>query len=156
MRRSQESFVLFLKDECNHGQVEDIDKYVVIFFLCSPHMYAAQSQSIFDAIQKNDVAAVKKLVAEHADLNIRGKDNRTPLILAAREGKGEIVDILLKAGAAKDLQGRYGWTALMEAALDGHKDIVDKLIAAKADINKDDNTDNTALMCAAQEVGQDC
>ena len=54
----------------------------------------------------SDKATVKKLVAEMPDLNIRGKEDSTPLILAAQKGKGEIVDILLKAGAYKDLQDK--------------------------------------------------
>ena len=47
----------------------------------------------------------------------------------------EIVELLIKAGADKDIQDENGWTALMFAAKKGHIKIVELLIKAKA--NKD-------------------
>ena len=47
------------------------------------------------------------------------------LVLAAREGRIETVEALIKAGADVNFKTpKYGFTALMEASGEGHTDIV--------------------------------
>ncbi len=59
---------------------------------------------------------VRRLLAEGIYVNARGYDCSTPLISAARYGHGEIVNILLNAGADIDWKGTYELgTALMQA-----------------------------------------
>jgi hypothetical protein len=49
---------------------------------------------------------------------------------AAREGRWDILDALLKAGYPIESANSSGYTALILAAYDNHPDTVDKLMAA--------------------------
>ena len=59
----------------------------------------------------------------------------TALAWAAQEGHEQVVDVLLKAGANRDVQGHSCCTALMVASERGHKGIVEALVEGKADTN---------------------
>jgi ankyrin repeat protein len=54
---------------------------------------------LFEAIRANDLTSLDRFVRAGADLDARDARNRTPLMLAAREGSGEAVRMLLAAGA---------------------------------------------------------
>ena len=68
---------------------------------------------------------------------------------AADIGHHECVDLLLKAGAAKDIRDNGGRTALMKTALEGHHECVDLLLKAGAAKDIRDNEGFTALALAA-------
>ena len=59
------------------------------------------------------------------------------------------LELLLQAGAEKDLQDRIGKTALQGAATLGHTKIVQLLLQAGADKDMRDQSGKTALMEAA-------
>ena len=66
----------------------------------------------------------------------------------------DCVQLLLDAGANKDLQDSFGQTALMAATLNGHRDCVKLLLdaGAKKDLKNKDTA--TALFWAqTQEIG---
>jgi hypothetical protein len=68
-----------------------------------------------------------------ADPNVRHRDDAdTPLIRAARMGNGELVRVLLAAGADVHAAMAGGATALAEAQRGGHEDVVALLRAAAA------------------------
>ncbi len=69
------------------------------------------------------------------DLNLCGKQKRTPLMVAAAEGMLSVVQLLLHEGADVRITGQNKMTALHEAAGNGHVEIVDLLIAKGADVN---------------------
>ena len=48
---------------------------------------------------EGNVDIVKTLISRGADVNARDHSNRTPLVSAAREGRGDIVTLLMKSGA---------------------------------------------------------
>jgi ankyrin repeat protein len=80
------------------------------------------------------------------DVDIRnGIGGDTPLIRASRNGKTDIVDILINAGADLNMHNKKGETALIEAASRPYMNIVYKLIEAGAQWNikkyKDKNND---------------
>lgn len=76
--------------------------------------------TLFEAVERGDVAQVKALVAQEVDLSERGTDGRTPLIEAAAQGHVELVKLLVEAGAWTDLKDEMGETALLKAAANGH------------------------------------
>ena len=76
---------------------------------------------------------VRLLLEAGADTNVRDREARTPLILAARNGHVEIARLLLDAGADKNLQSFLGETALGVAARNGCFEIAQMLLDAGAD-----------------------
>jgi ankyrin repeat protein len=60
-----------------------------------------------------------------------------PLAIAAEQGKIDVVQALLKAGANVKARNTYGGTALQVSVLRGYKDLVKILIDAGADVARD-------------------
>jgi hypothetical protein len=84
-----------------------------------PHM------KIFEYIINNNVKAVEEMISDGIDVNIRDKDNNTPLMIASSNGKIGIVKRLLKAGADTSLINNEGKTAKDLALKKGHNAIVE-------------------------------
>jgi ankyrin repeat protein len=100
----------------------------------------------------NDNIAALLLSTTDIDFNIkRSICGSTPLMLAARLGKLQILRLLLKKGADVDLTNLAGETALMIAVKAGQKNTV-KLLLSAADVALDtkDYLGKTALMCAIE------
>lgn len=55
--------------------------------------------SLIDAIVKEDVARARELIDKGADVNLRDENGLSPVIIAARSGNTELVEVLVKAGA---------------------------------------------------------
>lgn len=86
---------------------------------------------LIGAVKAGDLALVEQRIAAGADVDERVPitgtldDNSTPLGIAAREGRTDIVQVLLAAGAdPRQLVGLMQGTALHEAAYFGHADVV--------------------------------
>ncbi|CAE7773104.1 ANKRD50, partial [Symbiodinium necroappetens] len=73
------------------------------------------------------------------------------LVAGARGGHAQVVELLVEAGARKDLCDREGKTALMCAAWCGHDRAVQLLLKAGAERDMRDNWGSTALIYAAEE-----
>lgn len=82
-------------------------------------------------------------------VNATVENGMTPLMKAAREGLGAIVDQLVSLGAVLDARNADGNTALWLACVGDHLEILEAL--AKAGIDIDNRNDNgaTSLMYAA-------
>ena len=85
---------------------------------------------------------VKQLVDAGADVNFYGW---APLAYAAYNGHMEIVDYLLKHGAAIDATTENGSTALFFAARFGHEAVIDLLLKNKADPTIANEREETAV-----------
>ncbi|MFH0822125.1 MAG: ankyrin repeat domain-containing protein, partial [Pseudomonadota bacterium] len=70
----------------------------------------------------NDLVGV--LVERGAQVNVRDREGKTPLIVAAGAGNLDTVEILLERGGEVNARTDYGWTAIMEAYFEGHPDVV--------------------------------
>jgi len=68
------------------------------------------------AVSKGDVEIVKKFIAYGADVNEQSED-MTPLMIAARYNKVEIIKVLLENGARPEVKNEKGFTALKFAQL---------------------------------------
>ena len=77
-------------------------------------------------------------------------ENGVPLIcLAARKGKREILQLLLRAGAQVNQPAQdRGCPAIFDASLGKHRDMIKDLIAAGADLNVTSKDGQTALVVA--------
>lgn len=69
-----------------------------------------------NAIVKGDLATVKKFIEYGSDVN-ETANGTTPLMLAARYNKVEIIKFLLEKGAKLDAKDERGYTALQYAEL---------------------------------------
>ena len=77
-----------------------------------------------------DVAQIKRLIADGADVNWRDSSGETALFGAASWGETEAVRCLLAAGARHDIAEKYGYTALHWAASHGNAATLRLLLAA--------------------------
>ncbi|KAF2515060.1 ankyrin repeat domain-containing protein [Flavobacterium zhairuonense] len=68
------------------------------------------------AVSKGDLEVVKKFIAYGANVNEQSED-MTPLMIAARYNKVEIIKVLLENGARPEDKNEQGFTALKYAQL---------------------------------------
>lgn len=66
------------------------------------------------AVSKGDIEIVKKFIEYGADVNQMSED-MTPLMIAARYNKVEILNVLLANGARPNVKNEKGYTALKYA-----------------------------------------
>ncbi len=78
------------------------------------------------AIVKGDIETVKKFIEYGADVN-EASDGITPLMLAARFNKVEIVKLLLEKGAKVGTKDERGFTALKYAEMSKATDTLELL-----------------------------
>lgn len=94
-------------------------------------------QTLLTAIDAGDAAQVARSATPQT-VNQRGEDGVTPLMLAARRGRRDVVEALIAAGADVNAADDLGLTPLFHACHDpdedrGHPQVVESLIAAGAD-----------------------
>jgi ankyrin repeat protein len=101
-----------------------------------------------DNKQDQAVKLIKALKGAGANLDVENGQGLTPLMLAAQNGKGEVVSTLIDAGVDVNKKNSGGYTALMFAAAAGNIDILARLLVAKPDCNVVDAEGKTALTWA--------
>jgi|GEM_PF-1407219 len=98
--------------------------------------------SLFHAAWQCRTEVLRERISEGEDVNMRGAEQRTPLVALALVGAGtdeqkvETATILLDAGAEIDLVDEHGHTALMYAAAAPDPGLVRLLIERGADVNR--------------------
>lgn len=102
------------------------------------------------ALRTGDLASVKEAIDAGADVNARGPDGLTPLMIASALGQAQAVALLLTAGAdVLTADPRMGATAIHKAAQSGSADVIGILLDHGAFINQQSPVlGNTALMDA--------
>jgi ankyrin repeat protein len=98
-----------------------------------------------------NVEIVRALLEHHADPNIRGDYETTPLMIAVQQEKDSTLQLLLKHGARVDLKDSQGFSALQLAVEMGSVERVQRLLDAGADVNSRDSVQNTPLMNAVTQ-----
>ncbi len=111
---------------------------------------AAGKSDVADAAAKGDIAAVRTLVAQKADVNAPQADGATALHWAVFKSNKELVDILIKAGANAKAANREGSTPLWIASVNGDAAVIDALLTAGADANEKLPLGRTPLMTASR------
>jgi len=106
---------------------------------------------VADAAQRGDLAAVRRLLRNGADVNAAQGDGMTALHWAAERGNRELAEVLLYAGARVDAGTRIGhYTPLHLAARAAHGQVVTLLLDAGADPEaRTTNSGASALHLAA-------
>jgi uncharacterized protein len=108
--------------------------------------------NLLRASSKGDLATVKKLVGEGANVNEADSSGRTPLIEAAWGGHLDVMKYLIDKKADVNAIDSAGFSALMRACEEGHVPIVSLLIKEGANVNaKGKVRGTTSLMLAAEK-----
>jgi uncharacterized protein len=123
-----------------------------IAVLAAASAWAAWSADLrlVEATRNQDLAAVRSLVEQHADVNTPDVDGTTPLIYAAHQNNLDLVKTLLAAGANAKAANRYRITALWEACNVGNGEMIELLLKAGADPNATVGEGETPLMTASR------
>lgn len=117
-------------------------------FLVSPVL----GDDLHEAVESGDMAQVQALIAAGADVDAKGPNQATPLILASLEGHSEVVKFLLDKDANIGSRNEGGLTALHAATYRGHFELVEILVTEGGDLNDGDNRfQATPLHMAAEE-----
>ena len=86
---------------------------VLVAAAASPLVGAELDVNLLKAASAGDVAAVKKLIAQKANVNYQhGTDKISPLMIAAMRGHKDVLEVLLTSGARPNLTDKDGATAL--------------------------------------------
>jgi len=119
--------------------------------LVVPATLAAADFRLIEAAKSRDVQAIRRLLAQGADVNERFGDGATALHWAAYGDEPEAVELLLAAGAQVDAADDHGITPLWLAAANGARaDIVQRLLRAGGNPNAAHSSGESALMSAAR------
>ena len=104
------------------------------------------------AIENCEITSVPVLAKQglQVDVDLVDTDGRTALLVAAKNGKTEIVEMLANLGADANVSDGYGRTALPLAAENGKAETVEMLANLGADVNASSRYGQTALMLAAK------
>ena len=131
---------------------------VFLFFMATalltvfgiPSVRAASDTPVADAAQRGDLAVVRSLLTDGADVDAPHRDGMSALHWASLMGDLQMIQTLLAAGADHDTTTRLGrHTPLLVAGRAGQGDVVGALLAAGADPQARTDTGTTALHFAA-------
>jgi ankyrin repeat protein len=104
------------------------------------------------AVRAGDMATVKRLLRDGADVNATNRYGVTPLSLAAQNGDAPAIDVLLAAGADAKRTVSNGQTMLMLAARSGNTSAIRALLSHGARVNaKETVLGENALIWAAAD-----
>jgi ankyrin repeat protein len=107
------------------------------------------SLRVVDAVKDQDRAALRTLLASHADVNAGQGDGATALHWAAHWNDPETASLLIKAGAKVNAADDQGVTPLSLACLNANAPLVESLLNAGANPNLSHVSGETPLMTAA-------
>ena len=94
-----------------------------------------RADPLFDAAERGNHDNAQKALMAGSSANIRGGGGSTALIVSARIGAGDVVELLLAHGAIVDLVDDEDNSALIHGAVNDHDDIFRALLDAGAAIN---------------------
>lgn len=110
---------------------------------------ADSGQAYFDAVIRSDVPEIERLIAKHGSPPDRSAAANA-FVRASQEGRLEVVEAFLRAGANPNVQSVAGATPLIAAAESGHLAIVHTLLRHGASPHQADSHHWTPLFYAAR------
>ena len=117
---------------------------------CLTSYAAVPTSPVANAAMKGDVATVKTLLAQKADVNAPQADGATAIQWAAYSNNLPLADLLVKSGANVKLANHDGATPLSLAAINGNAPMIEKILQAGADPNERQPNGETPLMLASR------
>jgi ankyrin repeat protein len=111
---------------------------------------AAGDQRLIQAAARGDVASVRQLLSQGADVHTPDADGTTALHWAVWADDLATANELIRAGANVTAASAFGVTPVYIAAEHGNAAIVGRLLDAGAGVNTADETGDTLLMAAAR------
>jgi ankyrin repeat protein len=123
---------------------------VLCVILFARSTVAGADTPLADAAERSDLAAVRSLLAQKADINAAQPDGTTALGWAVQHDDLETSRLLVAARANVQAANHYGFTPLAIACTNGNEAIVTLLLEAGADPNTALPGNETALMTAAR------
>ena len=94
---------------------------------------AALDERLRAAAWRDDVARARRLVARGADVDAKDATQQSAYLIAASEGRLELLRLALRSGARVDDKDGWNGTALIRAAERGHGVVVGELLQAGID-----------------------
>jgi ankyrin repeat protein len=125
---------------------------VCAFFLLTSYCLVLPGDEplLANAVEKQDKAAIHRLLARQVDVDGAQADGMTALHWAVYLDDLETAEAIVRAGAKVDLANRYGVTPLSIACTNGNSKMVDRLLASGANPNATLLGGETVLMTAAR------
>ena len=102
---------------------------------------------------KGDPAKALQMI-EGADLTQCDRQGLSALCWAARQGYGDVVKALVKAGASVNNTSHQNWTPLHWAAVSGNIEALDAILSKKVDVNAKNDNHDTPLTLATLIDGE--
>ncbi len=99
-----------------------------------------------DIVYQDDLEAFKAVFENGGDINMQNRYGWTPLHIAIRRDRRDMVQYLLDRGADIDRKDGVGWTPLMECVMDDKPEICKMLLDAGADTSIANDRGATAAM----------
>src|SRR5262245_17167336 len=95
----------------------------VMFFIAGLCAVAATNptDTLYSAIRGNDLAALRALLKDPANVNLKDDRGMTPLMCAAFAGSSDAMKLLLDNGADVNATNGFGSTSLMWSVTDFQK-----------------------------------
>jgi ankyrin repeat protein len=129
--------------------------HLLLLPLLALSLHAETLNEIFlETAESGEIQAVQRSILMGADINVQRKDNGwSALMLAAYNGRRDVVNFLLSKGAEVDIHDKVGQTPLMAAVSPDKPDleIIRLLLKYGAGVNIQRKKDGwTALMLAAK------
>eukprot|EP01128_Nolandella_sp_AFSM9_P007429 TRINITY_DN4068_c0_g1_i1.p1 TRINITY_DN4068_c0_g1~~TRINITY_DN4068_c0_g1_i1.p1 ORF type:complete len:338 (+),score=103.87 TRINITY_DN4068_c0_g1_i1:1084-2097(+) len=109
-----------------------------------------QASELWNSAVENDLAGVKKAIADGADVNTKDLKDVTPLLIAVTHKNKQMIEFLLQSKANVNAASLSS-SPLHEAVRQHDPSIVDIILKAGADVNIQTDGGKTPLHCAAQE-----
>ncbi len=119
------------------------------------YVRGAGKSEIADAAERGDLAAVRTLIQQKADVNAAQIDGATALHWAIYRDDEAMTDLLIRSGANVKATNRDGVTPLAMAALYGKATVISKLLKRGADAAEVGPNGQTVLMLAARNGNPD-
>jgi ankyrin repeat protein len=141
------------------GLVAVVAVAVAAWWFSPGQQHKRRNAAIVNAARAGDVKAIEVALDAGADVNAPDGDGITPLMHAVRGDRPkiakpgpsehpEVVELLIKRGAAVNARTDSGFVALFWAARYGHAGVAKVLIAQGAEVNVHDKGGMTALKWA--------
>lgn len=153
--RKEQEFLELKKNEELQKELEKQQKQAEIPASKPIDMEKYDKVSLFDFVVQEEIPEPEENNENEnfqkiEDPDKKDKNGRTALMLAAKNGETEKINLLIKSGADVNLSDKDGWTALMNAArYQNNPETVKLLLEAGADPLQKNNYGSSALMLAA-------